>query len=65
MDTIGYVCNKAGCRLKWRAYYMEEEGPAERPCPSCKEDRTILPKHEKKEFKGEAISIGGIKLSKK
>ena len=63
MEAIGYVCNEPGCRLKWRAYYMEEEGPAELPCPSCKTDRTVLPKSETKESTGEKITVGAIKLA--
>lgn len=64
-EVAGYVCNNTKCKKHGWAKYIEDEGSLEAPCPSCKEDRTMLPKpskHVKGPEKGPDITAPAVKL---
>ena len=64
MEVAGYVCNNARCKKHGWAKYIEDDGAMTAPCPSCKEDRTMLPVPSKYVETGKPdISVPGVKLN--
>lgn len=64
MEVAGYVCNNTKCKRHGWAKYIEDEGPLEVSCPSCKKDRTMLPVPSKYvKTDGPDIGVPGVKLN--
>ena len=63
-EVAGYVCNNTKCKKHGWARYIEDEGSLEVPCPSCNEDRTMLPvPSEHVKGKGPDIKVTAVKLN--
>ena len=62
MEVAGYVCNNTKCKKHGWAKYIEDDGAMTAPCPSCKEERTMLPVHEESVDTGKTLSMPAVKL---